>query len=158
MRDAGAVALPTRAAVVLPWERVLARGPEHERVNGDATRAADARLAEAVGLAKEVSSSLSLKQPSPLLQILPDTYHMNIEEVNTAAELCKYISYFDSIHFSDNNRFLPGYGAIDFKEIVTALIAANFSGYIGLEGNFKDLAQDIALFCDLFSVIERGIK
>jgi len=75
MRDAGAVALPTRAAVVLPWERVLARGPEHERVNGDATRAADARLAEAVGLAASIGLlvvhtailPLRIRRPSTLL-------------------------------------------------------------------------------------------
>ena len=114
-------------------------------------------LAEAVDLVKAISSSVSLKEPSPLLQILPDTYHMNIEEVNTAAELCRYTGYFDAVHFSDNNRYMPGYGAIDFKNIVTSLAAANFSGYIGLEGNFRDFAQDIGLACDLLSVIYRGI-
>ena len=41
---------PTRAAVILPWERP-ARGPEN-RV--DVTRAAEARLAEAVGLAASI--------------------------------------------------------------------------------------------------------
>ena len=82
---------------------------------------------------------------------------MNIEEVNIAAELYKYSSYFEAIHFSDNNRYLPGYGAIDFKKILTTLIAVNFSGYIGLEGNFKDFARDIALSSDLFSVMYRGL-
>jgi len=114
-------------------------------------------LADAVELVKAISSSVSIKEPSPLLQILPDTYHMNIEEVNTEAELYKYIRHFEAIHFSDNNRYLPGYGAIDFKKTYTALSAANFSGYIGLEGNFKDLARDIALCSDLVSVIERGM-
>ena len=114
-------------------------------------------LAEAVDLVKKISNSISLKEPSPLLEILPDTYHMNIEEVNTEAELHKYSGYFKAIHFSDNNRYLPGYGAIDFKKTYAALAAENFSGYIGLEGNFKDLAQDIAMCCDLFSVIERGM-
>jgi GTP-binding protein HflX len=75
MRDAAAVAMPTRAAVVLPWERVPARGPDHERVNGDATRAADARLAEAVGLAASIGLlvvhtailPLRIRRPSTLL-------------------------------------------------------------------------------------------
>ena len=114
-------------------------------------------VADAVKLVKEISGAISLKEPSPLLQILPDTYHMNIEEVNTAAELFKYSGYFEAIHFSDNNRYLPGYGAIDFKTILTALLAMNFSGYIGFEGNFKDFGQDIALSCDLLSVIYRGL-
>ena len=111
-------------------------------------------LAGAVDLLKEVSGSVSGKS---LLQILPDTYHMNIEEVSTVAELYKYRNYYEAVHFSDNNRFLPGYGAIDFKQIYSAMRAFNFSGFIGLEGNFKDFAKDIALVCDFFSVIDRGI-
>jgi sugar phosphate isomerase/epimerase len=113
-------------------------------------------LAEAAQLADTISNSTPSKEAAPLLQILPDTYHMHIEEINTEAELFKYSKYFKAIHFSDNNRYLPGRGAIDFKKTFAALVAMKFSGYIGLEGNFKDFAQDIALSCDLFSVIERG--
>lgn len=54
MRDASAVAVPTRAAVVLPWDGRPARRPEDERSNGHGVRAADARLAEAVGLAASI--------------------------------------------------------------------------------------------------------
>jgi GTPase len=75
MRDDGAVAMPTRAAVVLPWERVFVRGAEHERVNGDVTRAADARLAEAIGLAASIGLlvvhtailPLRIRRPATLL-------------------------------------------------------------------------------------------
>jgi GTP-binding protein HflX len=45
-RSGASTATPTRAAVILPWEK-----PEH---GGDATRAAEARLAEAVGLAASI--------------------------------------------------------------------------------------------------------
>ena len=107
-------------------------------------------LAEAVEIVQEIKS--------PLMQILPDTYHMNIEEANTCAELWKYKDYFDTIHLSDNNRFLPGYGSINFKEIISALVSMKFSGFLSLEGNIKNsFADDVALFSDLFSVIMRGI-
>ena len=49
---------PVRAAVILPWEHAASRGGEVERSNGDALRterrAAEARLAEAVGLAASI--------------------------------------------------------------------------------------------------------
>ncbi|MGH7212846.1 MAG: GTPase HflX, partial [Acetobacteraceae bacterium] len=58
--------MPTRAAVILPWER-----PEH----GDATRAAEPRLAEAVGLAASIGLvvvhtailPLRMRRPATLL-------------------------------------------------------------------------------------------
>jgi len=51
-------ARPVRAAVILPWDRSSGRGSEREHANVDAPRveirAADARLAEAVGLAASI--------------------------------------------------------------------------------------------------------
>ena len=123
----------------------------------EATNHHETSLAFTLAEAAELADAVTGKEPGSKLQILPDTYHMNIEETDIAAELCKYIRYFEAVHLSDNNRCLPGYGAIDFKKIFAALIAANFSGYIGLEGNFRDFARDIALCGDLFSVIERGL-
>ena len=106
-------------------------------------------LADAVEIAKQINS--------PLVQILPDTYHMNIEEVSPCAELLKYKDYYDTVHLSDNNRFLPGYGSINFKEIISVLTAMKFTGFLSLEGNTKiSFAEDIALFSDLLSVIMRG--
>jgi GTPase len=75
MRNDGAVATPTRAAVVLPWDRFSVRGPERERLNGDAARAAEARLAEAIGLAASIGLlvvhtailPLRIRRPSTLL-------------------------------------------------------------------------------------------
>ena len=107
-------------------------------------------LAEAVEIVREINS--------PLVQILPDTYHMNIEETSISAELIKYKDFYNTVHLSDNNRFLPGYGSINFKEIISVLAAAGFSGFLSLEGNFKkSFAEDIALFSDMYSVIMRGI-
>ena len=111
-------------------------------------------LAETADILKVTDNSVSLKESAPLLRILPDTFHMNVEETGIAAELYKYTGFFEAVHFSDNNRYLPGYGVIDFKNIITALVEANFSGYIGLEGDFKDFAQDIVLSCDLLSLID----
>ncbi len=81
---------------------------------------------------------------SRYLRILPDTFHMNIEESNMFAVLKKYAPYYDSLHLSDNNRFFPGRGAIDFGRIISFLKEINYQGGVGIEGNIKtDLTSDI---------------
>jgi len=81
---------------------------------------------------------------SKYLRILPDTFHMNIEESNMFAVLEKYGQYYDSVHFSDNNRFFPGRGAIDFGRIISFLKQINYKGGVGIEGNIMiDLTADI---------------
>jgi sugar phosphate isomerase/epimerase len=81
---------------------------------------------------------------SRYLRILPDTFHMNIEESNMFTVLEKYGQYYDSIHFSDNNRYFPGRGAIDFVRIIFFLKEINYRGGVGIEGNIKtDLTADI---------------
>lgn len=69
------------------------------------------------------------------LKILPDTYHMNIEEANIFGALSKYKNYFKSIHISDNNRFFPSYGAIDFKNLIDFLYHSGYNGGLAIEGN-----------------------
>ena len=81
---------------------------------------------------------------SPSLNILPDTYHMNIEESDWRASLYKYRDLYKSVHISDNNRCFPGFGAIDFRETFSLLKEINFRGVVAVEGNIsKDLHSDI---------------
>jgi D-psicose/D-tagatose/L-ribulose 3-epimerase len=76
------------------------------------------------------------------IKMLPDTFHMNIEEVNMFKELNKYKTYYNSIHFSDNNRFFPGFGAIDFAKVVDCLKSIKYKGGIAIEGNLASNFQD----------------
>ncbi len=79
--------------------------------------------------------------------ILPDTYHMNIEEVNMVSPLIDNLEYIHKIHFSDNNRYFPGNGKIDFKNVFTILRSLKFAGRIGLEGNIKEsLLKELICF------------
>jgi sugar phosphate isomerase/epimerase len=78
------------------------------------------------------------------LGILPDTYHMNIEEADWRAALKKYSPYYKSIHLSDDNRFFPGLGAIDFNSIIGTLKQTGYRGGVAIEGNLKtDFIRDI---------------
>jgi sugar phosphate isomerase/epimerase len=75
---------------------------------------------------------------NPYIHILPDTWHMNIEESNMEAAMIRHRDHFIGFHLSDNNRFLPGFGALDFKKIIGILDALAYTGKVALEANLKD--------------------
>lgn len=82
--------------------------------------------------------------PAACAQILPDTFHMNIEEPDMFGALRAHWDRVSSIHLSDNNRFFPGFGAIDFGRITAFLEAEGYSGRLAIEGNvFTDTRSDI---------------
>lgn len=96
---------------------------------------------------------------SHIYRILPDTYHMNIEEISSYSAMQKYVQYFDHIHISDNNRFYPGLGAIDFKQTYMTLINLGFNGYLGIEGNnVKSVEEDVKITVDLLRNIVESIE
>ena len=79
------------------------------------------------------------------VKILPDTFHMNIEEAQgPIAALTKWVGYYDSVHLSDNNRFFPGLGAIDFAKILNRLKEIGYQGTLAIEGNIRtSFSEDI---------------
>ncbi len=82
--------------------------------------------------------------PAKWMRILPDTFHMNIEEADLAKALKDCVERFSSVHFSENNRCLPGFGDFDFARILCSLCRIGYSGRIGLEGNLcEDEVTDV---------------
>ena len=67
------------------------------------------------------------------LSILLDTYHMNIEEKDFSDSINKSKLFLKHIHFSDNNRRMPGLGHINFNSILKTLKKIQYTNYIGLE-------------------------
>jgi sugar phosphate isomerase/epimerase len=67
------------------------------------------------------------------LGLMPDVFHMNIEDASIEGNLKKYISYIDYIHFADSNRLAPGWGHLDFNSIVNALKEVKYDGWISVE-------------------------
>jgi 5-keto-L-gluconate epimerase len=70
---------------------------------------------------------------SPHLKMMYDTYHAWLEErsfygslVACGADLCY-------VHISDSNREAPGYGLIDFSEVIGVLHAMGYTGAVVLE-------------------------
>ena len=107
----------------------------------EATNRYESAVANSLDDTHELASSAS---GNPFVRILPDTFHMNIEESNQFASLKKYAACYDSIHISDNNRYFPGFGAIRFADFFKFLVDRGYSGGLAIEGNVKqDLLSDI---------------
>ncbi len=78
------------------------------------------------------------------MKILPDTFHMNIEEASTTEALRHFRGRYHSLHISDNNRLLPGFGAIDFEPIFRLLSEIGYTGSLVVEGNAQaSLREDL---------------
>ncbi|MFP4178811.1 MAG: TIM barrel protein [Spirochaetaceae bacterium] len=75
---------------------------------------------------------------SPYAKILPDTYHMNIEESDMYAALKKYLPYYHTVHLSDNNRFFPGFGAMNFEKIIQHFEDIGYKGGFAIEGQIVE--------------------
>lgn len=67
------------------------------------------------------------------VRLLADLFHMNIEEVDLAAALCRAGSHVGHVHFVDSNRRPAGAGHLDFAPIVAALRQIAYSGYLSAE-------------------------
>jgi sugar phosphate isomerase/epimerase len=67
------------------------------------------------------------------VKVMPDVFHMNIEEINIEASLAAHRDHIGYIHFADSNRFAPGMGHLDFPNIVATLEAAGYAGYVTVE-------------------------
>jgi sugar phosphate isomerase/epimerase len=67
------------------------------------------------------------------VRLLADLYHMNIEELDSAATLAATGQDIGHIHFVDSNRRPAGNGHIDYAPIALALERIKYSGYASAE-------------------------
>lgn len=70
---------------------------------------------------------------SPIIRLIPDFYHMNIEEADIPASLRRYAAHIGHVHLSDSNRLLPGLGHIDFTAGFAALRDTGYDGAFAIE-------------------------
>lgn len=69
----------------------------------------------------------------PNAGLLPDTFHMSIEEASVPASLRAAGDQVRHVHLGDSNRLLPGSGALDWAEIFGALRDIDYTGAVNLE-------------------------
>jgi 5-keto-L-gluconate epimerase len=67
------------------------------------------------------------------IRLMPDVFHMNIEDDKIGASLIRNSLLVRYIHFADSNRLAPGQGHIDFEDIFKGLKAINFDGWASIE-------------------------
>lgn len=116
----------------------------------------------------------------PHVQIMLDTFHMNIEETNLCSALRLAGNRLKHLHVSEQNRHVPGQGSLPWKAISNTLRSINYSGALVIEsfvqssGNIgkqariwqkphstpmeaqldKDAANSLALLRSIFSQTE----
>jgi sugar phosphate isomerase/epimerase len=67
------------------------------------------------------------------LGLMPDVFHMNIEDAHIGASLTKHADLVKYIHFADSNRWAPGWGHLDFDDVFEGLRKGNFDGWSSIE-------------------------
>jgi sugar phosphate isomerase/epimerase len=96
------------------------------------------RYESSVANTLEEAYELVREYNSPYARILPDTFHMNIEEADMLGALSEYLSFYDTVHLSDNNRFFPGFGAVDFGAVLDHLGRIGYGGNCAIEGQTRE--------------------
>ncbi len=65
--------------------------------------------------------------------LMPDTFHMNIEDVSIGGALAEHAEYVKYVHFADSNRLAPGQGHLDFDDVLRGLKTGGFDGWVSIE-------------------------
>lgn len=67
------------------------------------------------------------------LGLMPDVFHMNIEDASISGSLIKHADLVKYIHLADSNRLAPGQGYLDFDDVFNGLGKAGFGGWASVE-------------------------
>lgn len=73
----------------------------------------------------------------PSVQLMLDTFHMNIEEASIPDAILLAGPHLAHVHLADSNRRAPGWGHLDFDAVGKALRTAGYHGGLGLEMVFE---------------------
>ncbi len=65
--------------------------------------------------------------------LLLDTFHMNIEEPSLEESIQSCDDRIFHFHVADSNRWHPGAGHLDFRQILTTLFATGYTGFVSGE-------------------------
>jgi sugar phosphate isomerase/epimerase len=69
----------------------------------------------------------------PCLKLMPDLFHMNIEDANFRQALESARNHIAYVHVADSNRLAPGWGHMPFDEIFQILADIGYDGYLTAE-------------------------
>ena len=66
-------------------------------------------------------------------RLMLDLFHMNIEDSSIYGSIIEAGKYINHIHICDNNRRAPGWGHLNFSEIIQTLKAIRYNGFLSAE-------------------------
>jgi sugar phosphate isomerase/epimerase len=81
----------------------------------------------------EEGAAVLKKMPHANIGLMPDVFHMNIEDDRIGDTLARHGSLIKYIHLADSNRHAPGWGHLDFDDVFTGLRRAGFDGWASIE-------------------------
>lgn len=82
---------------------------------------------------KDTAAMIDEIQAAPVVGILYDTFHSNMEDADMFEAIRRYGGNFSHVHFADSNRMVPGNGHIDFAGVVSALRGVGYGDFVSLE-------------------------
>jgi len=104
----------------------------------------ESKLINTVDEALEVLEEIRMEN----IGILFDTFHANIEERSIKGSVQRANDHLFHIHIADSNRWTPGYGHFNFRELSEALSEIDYHGFCSLESlpkpNPKKCLQELA--------------
>jgi sugar phosphate isomerase/epimerase len=69
----------------------------------------------------------------PNIKIMPDIFHMNIEDRSIEGSLAAFAGRIAYVHVADSNRLAPGMGHLNFPNIIAVLESLTYEGYLTAE-------------------------
>jgi sugar phosphate isomerase/epimerase len=67
------------------------------------------------------------------VKLMPDLFHMNIEDSSFRDAFDKGSDLITYVHVADSNRLAPGWGHLPFDEVFSALAAISYDGFLTAE-------------------------
>ena len=85
----------------------------------------------------------------PNLGLHIDTFHMHLEEKDSAAAIRQAGERVFHVHACENDRGVPGSGQVDWKDIFAALKEINYQGNVSIESftpEVKSIARAVCIW------------
>lgn len=104
------------------------------------------------------ATALVQRVAHPFVGIVADTFHMNIEEKDSPASLTSAGRSLVHMHFSENDRGVIGTGQVPWPQVMAALRALPYRGWVVFEtfaGHVPQLAAATAIWRPLVPSPER---
>nr|WP_325181672.1 sugar phosphate isomerase/epimerase family protein [uncultured Oscillibacter sp.] len=77
--------------------------------------------------------ALLRKLHHPRFGVMPDVFHMNIEDDDICESLKRNREYIKYVHLADSNRYYPGRGHLNFEKILGTLRTVGYQGWCAVE-------------------------